>query len=329
MQAFEEARTIRVAAVQIASQHGCIEANHERAIPFIEKAAQSGAQLVVLPELFPTGYLPNEALWDIAEPKEGPTVCWLETTSKKLGIYLGAGLVETDGRDFWNIFVLTGPDGEVVGRVTKFEAESYIFKRSHGIHIIHTPFGKIGVGICADNQFSAFLKQMGEESVDLMLMPHGWPTPFKTNQQVTQADILEQHEKTRQLVLLYARCLGVPAVFINGIGPMGRMIGLLGKFMHPDIFRLEGRSRIVDSDGTVIGELEAEEGLTIADVTLDPARKHYSEPEDYDGWLLPGNPISRKVIIPFDVNFGQIWYTLNPLRQKKAQEVVARAAIRH
>jgi N-carbamoylputrescine amidase len=110
MEALEEVRTIRVAALQIESQHGCIEANHNHAVPFIEKASQAGAQLVVLPELFPTGYIPNETLWDVAEPIEGPTATWLKKTSKRLGIYPGAGLVETDGRDFFKI------EGEGIGR---------------------------------------------------------------------------------------------------------------------------------------------------------------------------------------------------------------------
>jgi N-carbamoylputrescine amidase len=217
--------------------------------------------------------------------------------------------------------VLCGPDGQEAGRVSKIEAESYVFKRTSGSHVIHTLFGKIGVGICADNQMAEFLKQMAVDSVDLMLMPHGWPTPCRTSAQVSEQDIQEQHEKTRQLVTLYARRLGVPAVFVNGTGSMGRMIGLLGRFMDPAVFRLEGRSHIVDSDGASMGMLGSEEGLLTADVTLDPARKHFSEPDSFDGWLLPGNAISRKVIIPFDVNVGQIWYTLSSLRRKKAREI--------
>lgn len=321
MQTPNEPRTIRVAAIQIESKHGLITDNHEHAVPFIEKASQAGAQLAVLPELFPTGYIPNDTLWDVAESQNGPTVTWLRQTSKRLRIYLGAGLVETDGRDFFNIFVLSTPAGEIAGTVKKTEAESYIFRRSRGVHVINTALGRIGVGICADNQMSAFLKQMADESADLMLMPHGWPTPCKTNQQVSEQDIQEQHEKTKQLVNIYAKCLGVPAVFVNGVGSMGRMVGLLGKFMDPSIFRLEGRSRIVDSDGVSVGELGSEEGVAIADVMLDPARKHFSEPASYDGWLLPGNPFSRKVMIPFDVSFGQIWYKLNRSRKKKAQAI--------
>ena len=326
MKTTSEIRRIRVAAIQVESKHGLIEANHAHAIPYIEKAAHDGAQLVVLPELFPSGYIPNETIWEAAEPQNGPTVTWLKRVAKRLGIYLGAGLLETDGRDFYNIFVLCGPDGQEAGRVSKIEAESYVFKRTSGSHVIHTPFGKIGVGICADNQMAVFLKQMAVDSVDLMLMPHGWPTPCRTSPQVSEQDIQEQHEKTRQLVTLYAQRLGVPAVFVNGTGSMGRMIGLLGRFMDPSVFRLEGRSQIVDSDGTCMGELGSEEGLLIADVTLDPARKHFSEPESYDGWLLPGNAVSRKVIVPFDVNVGQLWYTLSSQRRRKAREIQSRSA---
>jgi N-carbamoylputrescine amidase len=321
-----EVRTIRVAAVQIESKHGLIQANHEHAISLIEKAAKQGAQFVVLPELFSTGYIPNETLWNFAEPKDGPTVTWLKNTAKQFGIYLGAGLLETDGLDFFNIFVLCAPDGQEAGRVSKIEAEAYIFKRTNGSHIIETALGRIGVGICADNQKVSFLQQMAEESADMVLMPHGWPTPCKTNNQIKEVDVQDHRNRTRQLVSLYAERLGVPAVFVNGIGTMERMDGLLGKFMDPEIFRLKGRSRIVNSDGNTVGELGCEEGIIVADVILDPARKHFSDPESFDGWLLPGNAFSRKIMIPFDITFGQFRYSHSSLRKKKAREMASQTA---
>ena len=327
MQTLQQTKTVNVAAIQLESTHGSAHTNREHAGPFIEEAARAGAQLVVLPELFTTGYIPNESIWDAAETQNGPTVTWLQQTSKQLGIYLGAGLLETDGKDFFNTFVLCDPNGQEAGRVSKIETESYIFKRTSGSHVIHTALGKIGVGICADNQKATFLKQMAAEDIDLLLMPHGWPTPYKTNKQVSEKDILDHQERTKRLPTLYAERLGVPVVFVNGVGSMGKIVGLLGKFMDPEIFRLEGSSRIVDSDRVVAGELGSDEGMLIYNVVLDPARKHLSEPENFNGWLLPGNAISRKFIIPFDVTIGQIWYTLNPRRQRKAQAVTARAAI--
>ena len=321
-----EVRKVRVAAIQIESKHGLINVNHEHAVPVIEKAVEQRAQLVVLPELFSTGYIPNETLWDFAEPENGPTVTWLKNTAKQFGIYLGAGLLETDGRDFFNIFVLCDPEGLEVGRVSKIEAEAYIFKRTTGNHILETALGRIGVGICADNQMVSFLKQMAEGSADMILMPHGWPTPCRTNRQISEEDIQDHHNRTRLLVSLYAERLGIPAIFVNGVGTMERMPGLLGKFMDPDIFRLEGRSRIVDSDGTTVGALGSEENVLVADVLLDPSRKHFAEPESFDGWLLPGNAFSRKVMIPFDITFGQFHYNFSSLRKRKAREIASHSA---
>jgi predicted amidohydrolase len=100
---------------------------------------------------------------------------------------------------------------------------------------------------------------------------------------VSERDIREQREKPQELAALYASCLGVPVVFVNGVGQMARLAGLLGRVLDPEVFRLEGRSRILDSDGTLKAELGAEEGLIAADVSLDPLRKRCMRPESYSG----------------------------------------------
>jgi N-carbamoylputrescine amidase len=318
-------RTLHVAAVQIESRHGQIEDNWARSVPLIEEAARNGAELVVLPELFACGYVPNQTVWDYAEPKNGPTVTWLSETAGRLGIYLGAGLVEVEGRDFFNDFVIAAPDGRIAGRARKDNGEAYCFRRGRGHHIIETRIGRIGVGICGDNHYTAFVHLMQTRAIDLMLMPHAWPTLYKASKLAKEEDLLQMEEDVIRLAPLYAGLLGVPVVFVNAVGVMGQMSGLFGKIMDPTLFRLQGLSRIVDSDGTLKGALGKKEGVLVTEVTLDPSQRRYEQPKDYDGNLNPGSALLRKVILPVDIALGTMAYRLNPQRYVKARRILTTA----
>ncbi len=60
--------------------------------------------------MFAPGYLASREVWDLAEPLDrGPTVAWLHRTARRFGIYVVTGLVETDGRDFFDTFVVCTP----------------------------------------------------------------------------------------------------------------------------------------------------------------------------------------------------------------------------
>ncbi len=95
---------------------------------------------------------------------------------------------------------------------------------------------------------------------------------------VSRADVAAQQERMTELPVLYARALGVPVVFVNQVGPLLPIGGILGHLMDPRIWRLRGQSRIVDCDGSVLGQLAEDEGVLTADVVMDPARKHYVPP---------------------------------------------------
>jgi len=316
--------TVKLAAVQVRSGPGRAAANWEHAAPFIERAAAQGASLVVLPELFSCGYVANRAIWDMAEAGEGGTARWLAATAARLGIYLGAGVAETDGTDFFDTFLLAGPDGQIAGRACKANAEANVFRRGGHEHLITTPIGRIGVGICADNQYTAHLDLMHQLGADLVLMPHAWPTPAKAGGPVKDADIAVQQARMTELPVLYARALGVPVVFANQVGPLARMGGLLGRLMSPKIYRLRGQSRIIDSDGSVLAELAEQEGVVVAGAVLDPGRKHYQPQPGFGGWLQPGSALARKVIIPLDTAAAGACYRLSRERRRKAQACLAR-----
>jgi predicted amidohydrolase len=118
-------RTLRVAAIQMVAEPGAAESNRARAEKLVERAAGEGAALVALPEMFAPGYLASRGVWDLAEPLgRGPTVAWLQRTARRFGIHVAGGLVETDGRDFFDTVVVCTPTGEIAGRAFKANAES-------------------------------------------------------------------------------------------------------------------------------------------------------------------------------------------------------------
>jgi len=312
-------RSITLGAVQVRSLPAQVEANLAHATPLIEAAAAEGAELIALPELFSSGYSPDRSVWSAAEPEEGLTVSWLRQTARRLGVFLGAGCVESDGRDFFNTFILAGPDGELAGRAYKSNAEANVFRRGRREHVITTALGRIGVGICADNQLYPQLDAMHAEDVDLILMPHAWPTPVRAGGPVSEADVRAYQARMIELPSLYARSLGVPVVFVNQVGALARIGGLLGRMMNPEIWSLRGQSRIVDSEGTVVGELADTEGFLASTVTIDPAAKRWQEPRRYGTYLQPGPAIARKVLIPLSIAQGRVTYQLSRERRQKAR----------
>ena len=321
--------TIKLAAIQVRSEAGQAEANRQHATPLIERAAAQGAGLVVLPELFSCGYVANRAIWEMGEARDDGTARWLAATAGRLGIYLGAGIAESDGSDFFNTFILAGPGGQIAGHASKANAEANVFRRGRHQHLIETPVGRIGVGICADNQYAAHLELMHRLQADLILMPHAWPTPARAGGPVSESDVADQQRRMTELPVQYARALGVPVVFANQVGPLAPMGGLLGRLMNPQVYRLRGQSRIIDSDGSVLAELAEDEGVLVASAVMDPGRKRYDPQPSFGGWLQPGPALVRKVIIPLDIASAEVRYKLSRERRRKARASLAKTAGSH
>src|SRR5947209_7716037 len=74
-----------------------LEANLENAISGIRKAAQAGAQIICLPELFRSPYFcqrQDPALFDLAEPIPGPSTERLSQTARETGTVVVGSLFE-------------------------------------------------------------------------------------------------------------------------------------------------------------------------------------------------------------------------------------------
>ena len=106
-------RNLKVAAVQVHCEPLRTMENLAHAEAFIKQAASEGAELVLLPELMPGGYLLTEDIWKTAEKFDGPSIAWLKRTASRYAVYLGMSFAEADGPDFFNSFVLATPQGAI------------------------------------------------------------------------------------------------------------------------------------------------------------------------------------------------------------------------
>lgn len=322
------AKKLVLASVQTNSVLGQIRDNLGNAQKHVQEAARQGAQLVVLPEMLPSGSTIDPQMWNYAEPAGGETETWLRELAGSLSIYLGVSYLQAEGEHYFNTFALAGPTGAVAGRVRKHYpafSENFYFRAGAGAPYIDTEIGRVGVGICNDNHLSAYARLLASSSPDLLLMPHAWPLPFQTGKAISQEDIDRQRRVTLDLAPLYARLLGIPVVMVNHCGPCPdlRPPGLVARLLPPaECYRYPGLAVIADSDGQTLTCAGAEEGFTLAEVVLDPHRKHSLPVPDFGGRLYPG-PAGRKIVL-IDESLGKLHYTLSRERRRKARAVSSR-----
>ena len=193
------AETVRVAAIQAASEFNNPEANRKKLGMMIEYAAKGGAQIVVLPEAAVTGYADYDLkrVWrtgeralseatlmgvdprDVAETVPGPSTRAFGKLAQRYGIYLTVPLVEIDRKTgrYYNSVVLLGPAGEKVMHYRKINpwpwAETgWASTGDFGHPIADTLYGRLGLLICFDIHEQA--AQLAEQKVDTLLYSIAW-----------------------------------------------------------------------------------------------------------------------------------------------------------
>lgn len=318
----DETRTLRLAAVQMESGNHMTAGNLARAHQLVGQAAAQGAHLVLLPELFSTGFEFTENAWTNAEPQGGPTECWLCETAKGLGIHLGGSYMEAQGQDFVNTFALATPEGAIAGRVRKRNPcamEAYLFKGQAGSHAIDTALGRIGIAICYDASLRVVSDRLMAEDIDLLLFPVSAPSPVKT-WLYSQARVDAFHAIFRDGARHIAAGMGVPVALANKWGPWE------STFVGPwpaQRSHFPGFSHVADGDGRELARVESGEGVAIAEVRLDPARKTHRLPPEADHWRpwVTRVPVEYR-LFPLIEALGRRWYRRNRHRAAIAASVL-------
>jgi len=231
----------------------------ERAAALVSE--QSGADLVVLPELWaPTGF--GYRRWaEAAELVDGPTVTAIGGAARRIGAYVHAGsIIEAaqdgadpgpEGRGRWNTSVLIGPDGLPMVRYRKVHRFGFATGEPDLIEAgtelvtvgLQSSAGPLTVGLatCYDLRFPELFRGLTEAGAELFVVPAAWPAA--------------RVEHWR--LLGRARAVENQAVMIQ-CNTAGTHAGI----------RMGGYSQVVAATGEVLAEAGEDETVLVADLDL-------------------------------------------------------------
>lgn len=104
-------KALKIAIVQMNCVLADKAANFAKVTKMIAENADMKAQLIILPELFSTGYMVSALDRELAEVIPGPTTEWLTELAKQYHVYFAAAIIEL-GEDgiLYDTAIIVGPD---------------------------------------------------------------------------------------------------------------------------------------------------------------------------------------------------------------------------
>ncbi|MGW0563530.1 carbon-nitrogen family hydrolase [Streptomyces sp. NPDC003016] len=216
-----------------------------------EQRERHGADLVVLPELWPTGAFAYASFVDEAEPLEGPTYEVMAEAAAGAGVWLHAGsIVERDpDGPLYNTSLVFSPDGELVRAYRKIhrfgfdQGEAVLMGAGEELVTVRAADLTLGLATCYDLRFPELFRGLVDAGAQAFVVPAGWPA------------------RRRDHWTLLARARAVEnQAYVLACCTAGTHAGV----------EQAGHSIVVDPWGEVLAEAgPAEEVLT---AELDPAR---------------------------------------------------------
>jgi predicted amidohydrolase len=236
---------MKLIGIQIDSVWEDKAASQARAQALIEKAAPAAGSMVVLPEMFATGFSMNVEATDDSRTQQ--TQSFLSRAAAEYKIYLIAGVVGRDasgkGR---NECVVYDPEGREHARYCKLQpftlgGESAAYVAGDKICLFSWGEFTVAPYICYDLRFPEIFRLGALGGANLITVIASWPA------------VREDH----WISLLKARAIENQA-YVIGINRCGN---------DPNLYH-SGRSRIIDYSGKILAEAGGEEAVIEADIDL-------------------------------------------------------------
>lgn len=145
--------------------------NLEHAAELIAVAAARGSHLIILPEMFSTGYRVEEYDKQLAEPVPGATVSWMQRQADIYGAYIAGGIIENDNGKIFDTAIITGPDNYLFKyrKMHLWGSEPPRFGHGEELEVAELPFGKVGLLICYEIGFPEQARVLTLKGADILI----------------------------------------------------------------------------------------------------------------------------------------------------------------
>ncbi len=252
---------LSVALAQIDPALGDRGRNLERHRDWVKQAAETGASLLVFPELSLTGYFLKDLVPDSAIQLDSPQMRDLASLSSELDVVLGAVIESPDHRYFnASLYFSRGELLHVHRKVYlptygMFDEQRY-FAPGDRFRSFETPFGRAGMLVCEDiwHLSSAYILSL--EGVDMIICPSSSP-----GRGITTDERLGTAESYTLVCRTYAQFLTTFFLYCNRVG-------------FEDGANFWGGSMVIGPNGDIIAQHEdADEALVVATLDLADVRR--------------------------------------------------------
>lgn len=224
----EKRNELRLGLIQMSCCQD-LAANLDKAIARVHEAAEAGAQVVCLQELFRSLYFcqrEDAKLFDLAEPIPGPSTQRLSQAARQTGTVVIASLFERRAAGVYhNTAAVFNADGSLLGIYRKMHIphdplyyEKYYFTPGDlGFPVFETTFGRLGVLVCWDQWYPEAARLVALRGADVLLYPTaiGWHPREKAEFGP------EQHEAWELIQRSHAVANGVYVAAVNRVGHEG------------------------------------------------------------------------------------------------------------
>ncbi|MEU1469499.1 carbon-nitrogen family hydrolase [Streptomyces sp. NPDC005761] len=241
---------MRASLIQIAvDPDESVNSRREHAASLV--AAQQGADLVILPELWPVGAFAYTAFEEEAEPLQGPTHEVMAKAAADAGVWLHAGSFVERGTDgtLYNTTLVFTPEGERAAAYRKIhrfgfdKGEAVMMGAGEELVTLALPQTTLGLATCYDLRFPELFRGLVDAGAETLVVAAGWP----------------ERRRAHWTLLAQARAVENQA-YVLAVGCAGTHGGI------PQA----GHSIVVDPWGEVLAEAGADE--EVLTVEFDPAK---------------------------------------------------------